>query len=138
MPAPFARSDRIQVVPTLPATSAVALPPAGAYSSTYTVAVPDWADSATVFVEYTRGASNGYPYVRTYLGNATDLGLAMKGDGSYDPITGPTPSDGNPLVFNVSLDLKRGVTRVGVAAAEGGVTATPGTWRAYVTFGGGE
>jgi len=119
--------------------ASAALDAAGAFDTPTHIPMSSHAKSVTLWCEYTRGASGGCCALRPEISPdgvtwyrptlaqsstaAAPFGTAPLLAQEY---TGPVPSSASALRFSVPFDVA-GARFFRVAAAESGVTATPGT-----------
>lgn len=115
------------------------LPAAGAYEAAPSdgscTAIPAGSRRATIYISYTRGAANGQAAHKLYVSNGTEVAQCMSIDGTYNGINGAPSTSSSAILYTIPVDLIGGETKIGMASAEVGVTGTPGTYYATVTFG---
>ena len=117
---------------TLPGSGAfTSIPTAGADG---TILVPQTAQKVIVYISYTRGASSGQAAHKFYGYNGTDVGQLMSLDGTYNQINGAASISASAIVYIMTFDVSS-LLYFGMTSAEIGVTGTPGTVSANITFG---
>jgi len=119
--------------------ASAALPSAGAYQAdpsgtTRLVEIPEFASQATIFISYTRGGSGGYAAHKVFLGDGTRVGQVLSPANDFSGISGRAPTSASAVEYSLTIDLKGGATRLGIASAEVGNTGSPGTLAALVAF----
>lgn len=116
------------------------LPAAGAYQTLSSPGTNGWIQltattvKTTVYITYTRGAAGGQAAHKFYASNGTDVGQLMSIDGTYNGINGAPTTSASPIVYVMTFDTV-GLAYFGIVSAEIGVTGTPGTCSAVVSFG---
>lgn len=121
------------------AGSPTTLPAAGAYESApldaAMIAIPAGSRRAMIYISYTRGAASGQAAHKIYISNGTEVAQCLSIDGTYNGMPGAASVSASAILYSIPVDLIAGETKIGMASAEIGVTATPGTYFATVTFG---
>jgi hypothetical protein len=125
-----------------------ALPAAGAFVIPSQFTVPAGITEISFWVTYTRGAVGGFPYLQVLFGNGTEEGNDISIDQTVvvaqplgtqniyeQQLAGPIPATGAAITYVIAVKVPRGATTIRMIAAEGGVTATPGTIAVALTGG---
>lgn len=119
--------------------SPATLPAAGAYEAipldAAMVAIPTNSRRAMIYISYTRGAAGGQAAHKLYISNGSEVAQVLSVDGTFGGVNGAPSASASAIWYAIPLDLIGGETKIGIASAEVGVTGTPGSYYATVTFG---
>lgn len=124
-------STVLKSIATLPAAGAFTTVPT--QGSDGTVQVPQNAKKVIVYITYNRGAAGGKAAHKFYGYNGFEQGQIMAPDFTYNAINGAASTGAFPIVYLMTFDVS-GLLYFGIVSAETGVTATPGSVGATITF----
>lgn len=105
------------------------LPAAGAYEATPSIGgsgsinIPSNAVRALLWFSYTQGAAGGQAAHKIFISNGIDNAQLMSVDGTFNGIRGGSSG----VQYCIPVEVPGGLSYIGIASAEVGVTATPGT-----------
>ena len=117
------------------------LPLSGVFTNQSPFSIPTRIKKITFYVQYTRGAPNGFATFRLFWGNGVEETQETIFDADINQedsahafqsfliqdLHGPMPADNSPINFVLSTSVPGGVTTARLIAAEGGVPISPGT-----------